>query len=639
MESRRGSKRWQVAALLGLLLALFLAYCPGIGGGFAFDDYPNIVSNTALHVSPGSSQGWVGAAMASPARNLPRPLAMLSFAANHYFTGLDPAPMKVTNFVIHLFNVLLVFGLSRCLLRYRVRAGANPESLADWLALSVAALWALHPINLMAVLFVVQRMESLGHLFVFAGLWLYAATRMRQLSGAPGGWPALLASLFAFTAAGTLAKESAALLPLYAFLLEACVFRFRSRNGGVERRLSLLFLLALWLPAIVGGSWLLQSALEPGAYAGRGFSLVERLLTEPRVVLNYLRWIFVPDLEKLSLYHDDFRVSKSLFDEFGTALALLAIPVMALVAWRVRDRWPLAALGTLWFLAAQALTATVVPLELVFEHRNYFASLGVCLVFSEPLLALSRSRWRGSAAVVAIALAATLAVLTGLRSREWRDPMSFAVAEARKQPQSPRATYYLGWVLATASNYRADSPLVDAAFAALDRAAALPGGAALPEHAALVLAARTGRPDDPRRWRRLQAGLRAHPIGPQETGALAGLVGCAVQSACDFPPDEMLRTFAAAMSHGDHPEVLNNYGNYVLNVLHDPQLALRAWQEASRLSPAEPQYRISVVKLQILLREDAEARAGIAALRRLGRLGQYDREARELEQRLRDRSP
>ncbi len=296
---------------------------------------------------------------------------------------------------------------------------------------------------------------------------------------------------------------------------------------------------------------------------------------------------------------------------------------------------PLATLGMMWFLAAQVLTATVVPLELVFEHRNYFASLGLCLVAVEPLLALSRWRWRWPAAIVALAVALTLAALTGLRAREWADPVSFAVSEARKQPDSPRASYYYGWVLATASEHKPDSPLVDQAFAALEHSAALP--------AATVLSgagrARTGRAYRPPGLTPSLAApaaqrLRERPIGPQETGALAGLVGCALQGLCAFPPDQMLETFAAAMSHGDHPELFNSYANYALNVLHDPDLALRAWQEARRFNPAEPQYRIAIAKLLIALNRGEEARGEIASLRGLGRLGQYQREAQELEQRL-----
>jgi hypothetical protein len=627
-------------ALAALLLAVLLAYLPGLGGGYVFDDYPNIVNNTALHVAPGSAQDWIGAAGASPARNLPRPLSMLSFAANHWFTGLDPAPLKATNLAIHLLNVLLVFGLSRALLRFRFAADAANASWPDWLALAVAAAWGLHPLNLMAVLFVVQRMESLAHVFVFGGLWLYVAARQRQLAGAGGGWTALLAALVGATALGVLAKESAALLPLYAFLVEACLFGFRTRPGGsADRRLQGLYVVVLWLPALLGGAWQTWAALDPASYAGREFSLGQRLLTEPRVLLQYLRWIVLPDLGQLSLYHDDLVVSRGLLSPPATLLALLLLPALALLAWLARRRWPLAALGGLWFFAAHLLTATVVPLELVFEHRNYFAVLGACLVGAEALAALWRSRWRAAALPLALAIALALGGLTTLRAREWSDPVAFAASEVAKHPDSPRATYYLGWMLAAASGFRSESPFVEQAFAALERARQVPNAGALPAQAALVLAARTGRPQRDAWWRDLQATLRSRPLGPQETGALAGLTGCAVQRLCQFPREEMVETFASALARGDHPEVLNNYGNYALNVLGDQDLALRAWTRAAELSPGEPQYRIALVKLQILRHHDAEARAGIARLRAMGRFGQYEREARELEQRLRLRGP
>ena len=620
-----------------LLLAVALAYLPGLGGGYVFDDYPNIVSNPALHVGPDSAQGWVGAAMASPAHNLPRPLSMLSFAANHWFTGLDSVPLKATNIAIHLLNVLLVFGLVRCLLRFRL-AGGDAEAQAERYALVAAALWGLHPINLMAVLFIVQRMESLGHVFVFAGLWLYASARADQARAIAGRWPRLLFGVVGCSALGVLAKESAALLPLYAFLLEVFLFRFRSGSEGrVDRPLCWLYMLVLALPMLVGGAWQTLAALDPGAYAGRDFTLAERLLTEPRVLMHYLAWTVLPNVAELALYHDDIALSRGLLQPPATAVALLALPALAAAAWLARRRWPLAALGASWFLAAHVLTATVIPLELVFEHRNYFASLGVCLVALELLLGLARRapRW----VVPAIALAAALALCgqTFLRAREWRDPVTFAYSEAAKHPRSPRATYYLAWMLINESGYVPGSPMVEQAFAALARARRLPDAGVLPDQAALVLAARTGRAIDPEWWRHLQQRLASHPIGPQETGALTALVTCAIQRQCDFPREQMLASFDAAFSRGEHPEVLNVYGNYALNVLDDAELALRAWTEASRLKPGEPQYRISLVKLQIALGRDREARAGIAALRALGLPGQYEAQALELEQRLRAR--
>jgi hypothetical protein len=182
-----------VQFIFALLLcgAVVAVYFPGLGGGFVFDDYPNIVDNTALHVSSLRWQDWMAAMFSSPASALQRPLAMLSFAVNCYFTGLDPWPMKLTGLIVHVLNTALVLVLARRLLA----TTAPPEASSrqrEFAAYFIAAAWGLHPINLMAVLYVVQRMESLCHVFVFAGLWLYVSGRQDQLAGT-GGWVRILA--------------------------------------------------------------------------------------------------------------------------------------------------------------------------------------------------------------------------------------------------------------------------------------------------------------------------------------------------------------------------------------------------------------------------------------------------------------
>jgi Tfp pilus assembly protein PilF len=96
----------------------------------------------------------------------------------------------------------------------------------------------------------------------------------------------------------------------------------------------------------------------------------------------------------------------------------------------------------------------------------------------------------------------------------------------------------------------------------------------------------------------------------------------------------MLATFRAAMTHGDDPGVLHVYGNYVLNILGDDALTMRVWQRASDLSPNEPEYRASVIKLLIAQGRYDEARARIAQLRTLGSLGQHASRADTLDARL-----
>ena len=243
-------------------------------------------------------------------------------------------------------------------------------------------------------------MESLAHTFVFAGLWLYLVGRQRQLAGEGGRWW-IAAGLFGCTALGILSKESAVLLPLYAWLAEACMPG--AAQIAAKGDLRKLYAAVLWLPLVAGLVWLYRASRRRARSSRAISASAERLLTEARVVLDYLHWTLVPQLRELSLYHDDYVVSR------GWCAAVDAVRAAgdrraAALAWWLRARRPLVALGMLWFLAAQALTATVIPLELVYEHRNYFASLGVAGA-GRPAAALPRGSMQRIGALVAILLA------------------------------------------------------------------------------------------------------------------------------------------------------------------------------------------------------------------------------------------
>jgi hypothetical protein len=638
------NERYSLA--IGLALALLvtcMVYLPGLEGGFVFDDLPNIVSNTELHVTTTAWQDWSAAAFSSPSSSLHRPLAMLTFAANHYFTGLDPVPMKLTNILVHLANLLLAFGLIRHLLRLAAAndapglVAAQEQGRTGYAALFTAAAWALHPINLMAVLFIVQRMESLCHTFVFAGLWCYLEGRRRQLVGEPG-WTWVLGGLAGFSVLGLLVKESAVLLPLYAACVELCVLRLRAAKPSTTRTLQWLFLLGLALPALAALLWLGGLAIAPGAFGSRDYNLWERMLTEGRVVLDYLRWHLVPDLGHLSLYHDDYVPSRGWLSPPSTLLSLLCLALVLGLALKVRARRPLFTLGVLWFFSAQALTATVIPLELMFEHRNYFASLGICLALADLLLIAPTAGARSRAGVIlACVFTCFLATTTWLRSKEWDNPYRFAVTEAAKHPQSPRATYAVARLLCEMSGYRSDSPWLSKAIEELERARRVPRANVQPAQALLIIASRTGRPMRDEWWLDAEHKLRSQPITWQETGALASMERCQELKLCHFPRERMLALFAAALSHGDHAEVYNIYGSYALNVLDDPDLCLRLWLESVKLVPSEPQYRINLIRLLVAMRADEAAQRQIAALRALGRVGQYEKPALEMEALMRTR--
>src|SRR5262249_24916984 len=159
--------------------------------GFALDDYTNVVNNPAILVPDLSWHSLLHAMFSFQAGPTMRPVGMLSFAINAFYTGADgSAAFKLTNLIIHVLNGLLTAWLLSQLLSAwrRLWSPAATEIQAGWLAAFTAAAWLLHPLNAMPVLYVVQRETSLSSLFVLLGLCLYVLARRRMLEGQSGGW-------------------------------------------------------------------------------------------------------------------------------------------------------------------------------------------------------------------------------------------------------------------------------------------------------------------------------------------------------------------------------------------------------------------------------------------------------------------
>ncbi|EIL99421.1 hypothetical protein UUC_15990 [Rhodanobacter denitrificans] len=609
-------------------------YWPGLSGGFLFDDYPNIVDNQGVQPHDASLPSLIGAALSSPSSEFKRPLASLSFAANYLATGLDPYWMKLTNLLIHLLNGWLVYLLSLALLRADP-SRRHPHTFL--VAVLIATGWMLLPINLTAVLYVVQRMESMANLFVLLGLLGYVAGRRHMLdihSGDAGGttWRGFAlcaASITAPTALGILAKETAVMLPLYALLVEWTLFRLRksqSPSASAEEhqigllprrdaRVAGLFLLILVLPMVAGLVWLLPSLLKPETWAARDFTLSTRLLSEARIVVDYIAWILLPTPSALSFYHDDFRISTGLLAPWSTLASTFFLAVLVTLMLWLRPRKPLAALGIALFLGCQLLTGTILPLELIYEHRNYFASFGLLLAIA-PLLAVSQSSlFALPRYVLLIGLMLCWSTLTALTAYAWGNPLRLAEDLAARAPQSPRAQYELGRTYIIYSHYDPSSPFTRLAYAPLERAAALPNSSILPEQALIFMNARMHLPAKGAWWDSLIAKLKAHKPGVQDESSLGALVQCARDHHCDLPQNRMMEANMAALSHPNpSARLLATYGDYAWNVIDDHALGLRMTQEAVKAAPEEPAYRITLIRMLQALGNNGAALAELKQL-------------------------
>jgi hypothetical protein len=621
---------WILLAAIALTL---LAYWPATRGGYLFDDGVYFFNNPDVHVKALRFGDWVRAALSQSGINpLVRPLSALTFAANYYFSGADPFWPKLTNICIHLLNGILLFLLLRELFRlYAVaqRRGA-PSTLA---AAVLAGAWLLLPINLTGVAYVSQRMEALATVFVFLGLLLYVHARRLQYAGNDRASPLWL-SLALCTALGLTAKEDAALLPLYSASLEFALTGFRERDGRFSRPALWTHFAVLVVPLLAGLAWLGPRLLE-GVSTYRNFTIGQRLLTEPRVLVSYIHWTLFPNLSSLTFYHDDTALSTGMLSPPTTlpAIAVL-LALLGVALWR-RTRQPLFCLGVLWFFAGHSMTATVVPLEIVFEHRNYFPSVGLLLAAASLLAFEPGLRWPAAKTAIAAAFVLFCGFTTYLRAQEWSDPIRLAYSEALKRPESRRAQYDLAQALIIAAGENRDSPLLPKAREVLERTALLPDSGILPLQALIYLNGRAHQPIDPRWWPAIIAKLRDNAPSQGDMSALIFLSKCQMRGNCPEQKQELLEAFAAALTRsGDNANLLGAYGEFVINQFGDVDLAGRMFRESVAKSPREPTYRVNLIHHLIATGQREVAAAEIEQLAALNRLGSLDGTLTSLRQQL-----
>ncbi len=375
---------------------------------------------------------------------LKRPLASLSFAMNYYWAGgfASTWPFKVTNLIIHAINTLLVCGLVTLFLsspRLREKL-TQPEKQA--VTLLGTALWAIHPIQLTNVLYVVQRMNSLATLFMLAGLILFIRGRLQLAASPKKALWFMGIGVIGGMVMGLSAKENAALLPLYLVAVEYTLFSRGDLSGRTRAYLFGIYAFSLALPAAVLLFYIFtHPAFIADAFATRRFTAYERLLTETRVLWYYVSLLLIPSTKRLSLFHDDIPLSNGLFDPFSTFIAAGAIMLVLAFSLLKAKRYPVASLAILWFLVGQSMESTILDLELVYEHRNYLPSLGPFLAIAYGLILLARhyplnkATWYG----LAVALVGTLGIGTWVRADSWKDIRTFAATEAQHHPFSERA--------------------------------------------------------------------------------------------------------------------------------------------------------------------------------------------------------
>jgi Tfp pilus assembly protein PilF len=464
--------------LLAIIFITFLIYSNTFNAPFQFDDAPNIVDNPAIkNLHYFSDPSRVENVNKSVGLNAPlfktRYIGYLTFALNYRLHGLDVRGYHLVNIFIHMFNSLLLYWFITLTFKtpfFSVtgRHLVFPDGARNFIVVFTALLFAVHPIQTQAVTYIVQRFTSLATFFYLMSLVMYIkwkeSKEQQPKRYVPSAMFYAVSLLSAVLAMKT--KEFAFTLPVVMAMYELMFF-----NGKIMKRLLYLapfFLTVLLIPlslAVTGWSLSDISRIneEAANISGASVSISrgEYLFTQLRVIVTYIRLLFIPINQNIDYDYPIFRsfFSPSIVLSF---LFLLSVIIAGIYLYRLSKRsetkdrfWlRLTTFGIFWFFIALFAESGVIPIrDVIFEHRVYLPSVGFFIALTAAIAAV-REKWgisiiyaKKTILYVMITVILVLSGATYARNNLWSDSVRLWRDIVMKSPKKARPYNNLALIL------------------------------------------------------------------------------------------------------------------------------------------------------------------------------------------------
>ncbi len=381
-----------LAALL-CVGATLLAFGASVTYGFLmFDDPYLVVNNLTSH---GPTLRHIVAAFTSYDPELYIPLTFVSYQLNYLFAGLDPVMYHITNFVLHGLNAFL-FGCIVLLILRREK-----------LALFFGLLYAVHPLNTEAAVWIAARKDTLSTLFLFSSIVTYLSSRETG-SRKSRSWSIVLYAL------ASLSKASVFTLPLLLPLLD--LLRDRQAFSWKKSARAMVPFLAIALATavialtgklrVIGSSTVLETVLMAGKST---VFYLEKILWPVNLTTLY------PYQKTITMLSPDFAIP---------AAIILILLVAVIIALRVTI-WP-AVTGLLFIITlAPSYFNFHKGTEMFFavDRYAYVAMAWILLLIAKGVTeAEKRGKWLPQGlAVLGVATIFTAVVLSREQAKTWRN--------------------------------------------------------------------------------------------------------------------------------------------------------------------------------------------------------------------------
>jgi len=428
-----------------------------LGNGFTLDDRTLIQEDPRTSDLTHIGEIFSGGYRVSPLNRLYRPLTVVSLALNHAFLGGEPSGFHVVNLALHLLVVVLVFRLSRELLK---------SESASFLA---ALFFAVHPVHVEAVANVVGRAEMMAAISVLGGLILLLRNQQKAFKDS---WLSYAGVLVLF-AAGLLSKESAIVLvglwPLFNLFCRAEErLSFRLRSIVLDHRLWGLVLVALaflWVRKTSLGI-AVRFELPDVTFIENPLAFVPpqtRILTAIYVIARYV-WLLIWPYKLSADYSYNVipliaEATSPIFLISACCVAGLGLGAVFLVRTRPIYLLSYAFVG----ISVSVVSNLVIPIGAIMAERFlYLPSVAFCWVLAaaihgagripeDSLLPNARSVW----SLAALLIIFPWGVKTCFRNLDWKNDRTLFEAALRTTPESAKAHTIMGDICYTERSFEA----------------------------------------------------------------------------------------------------------------------------------------------------------------------------------------
>ncbi len=399
--------RYDVLICLFLVIATLVAYWQVRNHNFlSFDDHLYILHNQ--HVNKGLSLESISWAFSFTDIAYWHPLTWLSHMLDCQLYGLNPSMHHTTSLILHIINCLLLF------LVFKGMTGAV------WKSAFIAALFALHPINVESVAWVAERKNVLSTLF-----WMLTLLTYGYYSLQPGFYRYFL-TLFCFLL-GLLAKPMLVTLPFVLLLFDYWPLeRLRCRSTtNIDRykKASLLHLILEKIPffLLAGASIYISSLSVQHHGIVVSTESVSMKLRVANALVSYVKYIGKMIWPKNLAVFYPFPDTLPHWQILGAALFLVCVSILVFRALRSK---PYFMVGWLWYIGTLVPAIGLIQAGLwpsIADRFAYVPLIGLFIVIAWGVPDLV-AQWRYKKIVLATTATVLLLIFTAAsrsQNRYW----------------------------------------------------------------------------------------------------------------------------------------------------------------------------------------------------------------------------